>query len=243
MSAGELQGRVALVSGAASGIGAAIARRLRAAGAWVAGLDLQPCAGLDASLRADVRSEADLDAAFAALPGPAVILVHAAALCPRGGLLEHGPAAWADVHDVNVLGALRLLHRAVPGMRAARGGAVLLVSSINAQFATPSHTAYASSKAALNSLTQSAAVELAPDGIRVNAVAPASIDTPMLRASYASQPNSAAALAANAHRHPLARLGRAEEVAELAFFLLSDRAAWITGAVHPIDGGASATRR
>ena len=86
-------------------------------------------------------------------------------------------------------------------------------------------------------------MELAPDGIRVNAVAPASIDTPMLRASYASQPNSAAALAANAHRHPLARLGRAEEVAELAFFLLPDRAAWITGAVHPIDGGASATRR
>lgn len=243
MSAGELHGRVALVSGAASGIGAAIAQRLRAAGAWVAGLDLQACAGLDASLRADVRSDADLDAAFASLPGPALIVVHAAALCPRGGLLDHGPAAWADVHDVNVLGALRLLQRAVPGMRAAQGGSVLLLSSINAQFATPTHTAYASSKAALESLTRSAAVELAADGIRVNAIAPASIDTPMLRASYASQPDGARALADNVHRHPLARFGQPGEVAELALFLLGDRAAWITGAIHPIDGGASATRR
>jgi len=239
----ELQGRVALVSGAASGIGAAIAQRLRAAGAWVAGLDLQPCAGLDASLRADVRSDAELDAAFAALPGPALIVVHAAALCPRGGLLEHNPADWADVHDVNVLGALRLLQRSAPGMRAAQRGAVLLVSSINARFATPSHTAYASSKAALNSLTQSAAVELAADGIRVNAIAPASINTPMLRASYASQPDGPRALSDNVHRHPLARFGQPEEVAELALFLVSDRAAWITGAIHPIDGGASATRR
>lgn len=246
MIEGELHGRVALVSGAASGIGAAIALRLRSAGAWVAGLDLQPCVGLDASLQADVRSDAELDAAFAsiaALAGPALILVHAAALCPRGGLLEHSPADWAAVHDVNVLGALRLLQRAVPGMRAQQQGAVLLVSSINARFATPTHTAYASSKAALDSLTQSAAVELAMDGIRVNAIAPASIDTPMLRASYADQPDAARKLADNVHRHPLARFGTPAEVAELALFLVSDRASWITGAIHPIDGGAGATRR
>lgn len=243
MIEGELHGRVALVSGAASGIGAAIALRLRAAGAWVAGLDLQPSVGLDASLQADVRSDAELDAAFAALPGPALILVHAAALCPRGGLLEHSPADWAAVHDVNVLGALRLLQRAVPGMQGAGRGAVLLVSSINARFATPTHTAYASSKAAIDSLTQSAAVELAADGIRVNAIAPASIDTPMLRASYADQPDAARKLADNVHRHPLARFGTPAEVAELAHFLVSDRAAWITGAIHPIDGGAGATRR
>ena len=243
MIEGELHGRVALVSGAASGIGAAIALRLRSAGAWVAGLDLQPSVGLDASLQADVRSDAELDAAFAALPGPALILVHAAALCPRGGLLEHSPADWAAVHDVNVLGALRLLRRAVPGMRAERQGAVLLVSSINARFATPTHTAYASSKAAIDSLTQSAAVELAADGIRVNAIAPASIDTPMLRASYADQPDAARKLADNVHRHPLARFGTPAEVAELALFLVSDRASWITGAIHPIDGGAGATRR
>jgi NAD(P)-dependent dehydrogenase (short-subunit alcohol dehydrogenase family) len=234
--------RVVLVSGAASGIGAAIAARFAAAGDRVAGLDLQPssCA---LSLQADLRSEAAVEQALQrALSewGSPTVLVHAAGISPRGGLLEQSPADWLNLYDVNVIGALRLLQATVPGMKAAGGGAVLLLSSINASFGTPSHTAYAASKAAINSLTQSAALELAADGIRVNAIAPASIDTPLLRASYEGDN---AKLAANATRHPIARLGSPEEVAELAFFLCSDAAAWITGATHPIDGGASATRR
>ncbi len=243
---GELDGCVALVTGAASGIGAAIVDRFRAAGAKVAGLDVAPSPGADLGLVADLRSDAALAEAHARLVanlGAPGILVHAAAVSVPGGTLDTDPAAFADIYDVNVIGAVRLLRRCVPAMREAGGGAIVLLSSINAGFATPTLAAYAASKAALDSLTRTAALEFAPDNIRVNAIAPASIDTPLLRASFDRQPDPEQARAENALRHPLARLGTAEEVAELALFLASDRASWITGAVHPIDGGAHVTRR
>lgn len=240
----NLEGRRALVTGAASGIGAAIAARLAQAGALVAGLDLEPSEGVACPLVADLRSDEQLDAAFAIAAGSIGmpdIVVHAAALQPSGGCLDTGPQGWADAYDVNVIGAVRLLRRCVPHMRRAGGGSILLLSSINASFATPTLAAYAASKAALENLARSAALEFAPDDIRVNAIAPASIDTPLLRASYAGSPEGA--LDSNKARHPLARFGTPREVAELALFLVSDSAAWITGAVYPIDGGASVTRR
>jgi 2-keto-3-deoxy-L-fuconate dehydrogenase len=246
MAGGELEGRVALVTGAASGIGAAVAARFRAEGARVAGLDLRAPSGSDVDLTADLRSDAALAEAFGKVEkaiGAPDILVHAAGISPAGGTLDTEPATFADIYDVNLIGAVRLLRLCVPGMRAVGRGAVVLLSSINADFATPTLAAYAASKAALNSLTRTAALELAPDNIRVNAVAPASIDTPMLRDSFGRQPDPARARAENALRHPLARLGTAGEVAELALFLASDRSAWITGAIHPIDGGAHVTRR
>lgn len=236
----ELDNRVALVTGAASGIGAAIAARLRAAGAKVAGLDLRMAEGVD--FVADLRSDVALEEAIGRL-GPVDVLVHAAAASVPGGVLDTDPQTYADIYDVNVIGAVRLMRLLVPGMREKGGGSILLLSSINASFATPTLAAYAASKAALESLTRTAALELAPDGIRVNAIAPASIDTPLLRGSFDSHPDPAAARAQNVLRHPLGRLGLPEEVAELALFLSSDRAAWITGAVHPIDGGAGVTRR
>ncbi|AXB79370.1 SDR family NAD(P)-dependent oxidoreductase [Novosphingobium sp. P6W] len=245
MEVRELEGRVALVTGAASGIGAAIAARLRAAGARVAGLDLTAAKDAELALVADLRSETALAEAVDRMEaqfGPADILVHAAAAFVPGGVLETHPADYADIYDVNVVGAVRLMQRVVPGMRGRGGGSIVLISSINARFATPSLAAYAASKAALESLTRTAALEFSGDGIRVNAVAPASIDTPLLRGSFESQPNPAAARAQNVLRHPLGRLGMPEEVAELALFLASDKAAWITGAVHSIDGGAGVTR-
>lgn len=238
----ELQGQVALVTGAASGIGAAIAARLRAAGARVAGLDLGVADGVDLPLVADLRSDTALAAAMEQLGG-VDILVHAAAASVPGGVLDTDPGAYADLYDVNVIGAVRLMRHLVPAMREKGRGSILLLSSINASFATPSLAAYAASKAALESLTRTAALEFAPWGVRVNAIAPASVDTPLLRGSFESQSDPAAARAANILRHPLGRLGLPEEVAELALFLSSDRAAWITGAVHPIDGGAGVTRR
>lgn len=242
MSDSELAGRTALVTGAASGIGAAIARRFRAAGARVAGLDLQPATDVDETLVADLRSDGDVAEAVARLGG-IDILVHAAAISVHGGTIDTDTAAWADIYDVNVIGAVRLMRDAVPAMRARGGGSILLLSSINAGFATPTLAAYAASKAAIESLTRTAALEFAPDGIRVNAIAPASVDTPLLQDSFDRAADPEAARAANVLRHPLGRLGTPEDVAELALFLASDRASWITGAIHPLDGGARVTRR
>lgn len=242
MSENELGGRVALVTGAASGIGAAIAARFRAAGARVAGLDRDAVAGVDLALTADLRSDEAVAAAMAEL-GAVNILVHAAAISVHGGVIDTAPADYADLYDVNVVGAVRLMQHVVPAMRAGGGGSILLLSSINAGFATPTLAAYAATKAAIESLTRTAALELAPDNIRVNAIAPASIDTPLLRQSFDRAEDPAAARHANIARHPLGRLGTPEDVAELALFLASDRAGWITGAIHSIDGGASVTRR
>ena len=241
----ELSGHVALVTGAASGIGAAIVRRFQTEGARVAGLDITPGAAGDYSVTADMRSGPALEQAIAAATtkiGAPDIVVHAAAASFAGGVFDTDPATFLDLYDVNVVGAVRLLQLCVPAMRS-RGGSVLLMSSINADFATPTLAAYATTKAAVNNLVQTAALELAPDKIRINAIAPSSIDTPLLRASFARSPDPAAALAKNADRHPLGRIGTAEEVADLALFLASDRARWITGSVYAIDGGAGVTRR
>jgi NAD(P)-dependent dehydrogenase (short-subunit alcohol dehydrogenase family) len=239
----QFKGRRVLVTGAASGIGAAIAARLGEAGATVAGLDLERCPQLACSVVADLRVEASLAAAFAAIEssmGMPDIVVHAAAMQVGGGCLDTDPAVFAAIYEVNVIGAVRLMQWCVPHMCKQGGGSVLLISSINASFATPTLAAYAASKAALENLAKSAALEFAPHGVRVNAIAPASVDTPAFRASYAGDDD---ALERNKARHPIARFGLASEVAELAQFLVSDQALWITGAIYPIDGGASVTRR
>jgi len=234
------------VTGAASGIGAAIVARFRAEGAMVTGLDVKSLPGDASHLVADLRSDASVAAAMDTLHrtgGMPQIVVHAAAITAAGGVLDIEPERYADVYNVNVLGAVRLLRHCVPAMKADGGGAVLLLSSVNAEFATPSQAAYAASKAALNNLTKTAALEWAAAGIRVNAIAPATIDTPLMRQGLAAQPQPLEAAEANRRRHPIARFGTADEVAELALFLVSDAAGWITGAIYTIDGGASIARR
>lgn len=240
-----LSGRVALVTGAASGIGAAIVARLQAEGARVAGLDVKAGAVSDINLIADMRSTAALEAAVAETTkslGAPDILVHAAAASFAGGVFDTDPQTFLDLYDVNVVGAVRLLQLCTPAMRS-RGGSVIVLSSINADYATPTLAAYAATKAALNNLVKTAALELAPSKIRVNAIAPASIDTPLLRESFARTSDPEEARTKNIARHPLGRLGSAEEVAELVLFLASDRAQWITGSVYRIDGGAGVTRQ
>ena len=243
---GELTGRTAVVTGAASGIGAAIAARLRTAGARVAGLDINAGIGSDHDIVADLRDGAALTRGLAMARdaiGTPTILIHAAAATHPGGCLDTDPSTFVDLYDVNVAGAVRLMQACVPDMQAAGGGAIVMLSSINARFATPTLAAYAATKAALDNLVQTAALELAPDAIRVNAIAPASVDTPAMRASYARADDPAEARRRNIERHPIARLGTADEVAELALFLVSDNAGWITGSVYAIDGGAHVARR
>lgn len=240
-----MTGRTVLVTGAASGIGAAVVARLRADGARVAALDLGDASGADASARADLRSADAVTTAVDALRaavGPFDALVHCAGICPPGSTLDSDDAQWLDVYTVNVLGALRVIRQVVPDMRG-RGGSIVLVSSINARFATPGLAAYAASKAALEEMARTAALELAGDQIRVNTIAPASVDTPMLQASFARAADPVAARRSNEQRHPLGRLGTPDDAAELALFLVSPRSGWITGSVFALDGGAGVTRR
>ena len=246
MSTQTLAGRAAIVTGTASGIGAAVARRLRDEGASVTGFDLRASPKVARSVEVDLRNDAavrDAVVLAAAAHGPATILVHCAGISPPGSILESDDALFLETYDVNMLSAVRLLRHCVPAMREVGGGSVVLTSSINARFATPTLAAYAASKAAVESLVRTAALEFAPWQVRINGMAPASVDTPMMQASFALDSDPEAARQRNIGRHPLGRLGTADDVAELALFLVGDGSAWLTGGIFPIDGGASVTRR
>jgi NAD(P)-dependent dehydrogenase (short-subunit alcohol dehydrogenase family) len=242
----RLHGAITVVTGAAGGIGAAICRRFRDEGAKVAALDIrEPKAG-DANIACDVSNDTSVASAAAqvrATLGIPRIVVHAAAISETAETLRSSPASFALIYDVNVIGAVRLVQTFAPTMMGLDDPTFLFISSINGQMGAPGLSAYACSKGALDALTKTLALELAPRGIRVNAIAPASIDTPMLRAKFDNQPDPAGARAANVRRHPLGRLGTPEDVANLAAFLVSREASWITGSVCPLDGGAHLARR
>ncbi len=240
-----LNGKTAVVTGGASGIGRAITEALKAAGAKVAVLDLKPGAG-DLNLTCDVGSDGSVMAACAQVTaafGTPDILIHCAATTFKGTVLDTPISDFERIMNINVYGALRLTSGFVDAMRVRKSGVILYISSINAKFATPGQGVYAASKAALDSVVKTMAVELADDSIRINTIQPSSVATPLLVEGFNAMPNREEAIAANKARHPLNRWGEPGEVAKLALFLVSDDAAWITGAHYALDGGASVTRR
>jgi NAD(P)-dependent dehydrogenase (short-subunit alcohol dehydrogenase family) len=228
----------ALVAGGGSGIGLATARMLAARGAAVTVLDRDVSAvpaGI-AGLRVDATDAGAVRDALAGLPVD--VLVNAIGVEHVATAEDTDPVAWDRVIATN-LGSYHFVTTAVlPTL--ADGGSIVNVASQLALVGAPRFAAYTASKAGILGYTRSLALELAPRGIRVNAVCPGAVDTPLLRRQFADGDGPQGTMEQLIRMHPLGRLGRPEEIAELIAFLASPASSWITGSTFVADGGYTA---
>ena len=252
---GRLDGKVAFITGAGSGIGAACALRFAEEGARVAGLDLATKAledwqraadRTDAVLLAgDVRDASSVAAALEATGerfGRVDIVVNAAGVA-GGGPVHMAPVEeWDRVLDINLKGTFLVCKHAIPQMLEQGGGSIVNIASVEGLEGTEGGSAYNASKGGVVLLTRNMAMDYARKGIRVNAVCPGFIDTPLLRAVFVG-PEMAEMLAKIREAHQLGRLGRASEIANAVLFLASDEASFITGQALAVDGGFTAGHR
>jgi meso-butanediol dehydrogenase/(S,S)-butanediol dehydrogenase/diacetyl reductase len=244
-------GAVAVVTGGASGIGKAVCERLAAEGAevWVADLDARAADRVAATLPkasaagVDVADPEAVDAMVGEIvrsSGRIDVLVNNAGVVLDASVWETSPADWARVLAVNLSGAFYGCRAALPHMIAARRGAIVNTASDAGIVGWPRQAAYCASKGGVVQLTRAAALDAAPYGVRVNCVCPAFTDTPLVDAWVQAQADPDAARAAVAREQPLGRIGRPEEIAAAIAYLASDEAAFVTGAVLPVDGGVTA---
>jgi NAD(P)-dependent dehydrogenase (short-subunit alcohol dehydrogenase family) len=240
-----------IVTGGASGMGAACARLFADAGAQVVILDrngdaaANVAAGIGATVLAgDVTSSAFCDEAVAETVdrhGTLDALVNAAGTIVRADALGTNDDDWYRQFRVNVDGTFFMCRAAVRAMQPHGSGAIVNFGSIWGGTGGQGHTAYCAAKGAVHNLTRAMALDHARDGIRINAVAPGEVDTPMLRAAGRATPATDEELAAMAERTiPMARLARPEEIARVVVFLASDQASYMTGAIVPVDAGYTA---
>ncbi|MDQ1717806.1 MAG: 2-keto-3-deoxy-L-fuconate dehydrogenase [Pseudonocardiales bacterium] len=243
---GSFDGLTALVTGGASGIGAAIADVLTEQGARVAVLDRET-SGRDGivSVQADVGDDGAVRAAVASAVaelGGLDVLVNNAGIGAQGGIDANDDAEWHRVLDVNVLGLVRVTRAALPALRASAHGAIVNTCSIAATAGLPQRALYSASKGAVLSLTLAMAADLLPEGIRVNAVNPGTADTPWVSRLLSSAADPAAERAALEARQPHGRLVSADEVAHAVAYLASPQAGSTTGTWLAVDGGMSGLR-
>ncbi|WP_328518385.1 SDR family NAD(P)-dependent oxidoreductase [Actinoplanes oblitus] len=245
MAMRDLDGLVAAITGGGSGIGAACARRLAAAGAKVGILDLDPANSPGLPLKTDVRDTASLRAAFAGLAeahGGVDILVNSAGISAVGTVEANDDAEWARVLDVNVTGVARASRAALPYLRRSRTPVIVNLSSIAATAGLVERALYGASKGAVHALTLAMAADLVGEGIRVCCVAPGTVDTPWVTRLLARTDDPDAEKARLAARQPTGRLVTADEVAAAVQYLVSPASGATTGMSLAVDGGMSGLR-
>ena len=252
-----LQPRVVVVTGGASGLGEAIVHRFASDGDRVVVADIDEprarqvadnlnAAGLPAeSATLDVTSEGEVAAMFDALAerhGRLDALVCSAAIETRASVVECTDDDWQRVLDVNLKGPFLCCKHGIPAIARSGGGAVVILGSVLGAIGSPGYAAYCASKGALTNLAKQAAIEHAPEGVRVNVVAPSATDTGLFARVAARSDDPARMMQMVASNTPMQRLGTAAEVADTVAFLCSRGAGFISGAVIPLDGGMAARR-
>jgi NAD(P)-dependent dehydrogenase (short-subunit alcohol dehydrogenase family) len=251
----ELEGKVAIVTGATSGIGRATALRFAEEGARIAlvGRNAQALSAVAGEIKLNGGEAMTIRADVTVQPiakrivtqtvenfGRIDVLVNAAGHLVSGNIEETTLATWDAMMNVNLRAVFNLMQQVVPHL-VETSGSVVNVSSVTGLRAFPGVLAYCVSKAGLDQLTRCSALELAPKGVRVNAVNPGVVVTEIHRRGGMGQKEYKAFLERSKETHPLGRVGQAYEVAELILYLASERAAWITGATYSIDGGRAQT--
>ncbi len=234
MASDRLKGRKAIVTGAGSGIGAAVAARLRADGAQVFTADISGNVDLVADLTESGINAALVERAVAALGGLDT-LVPCAGISAFHPLEGHDDAYFARVMEVNVMTVFRLVRDAVPHLKAAGNGRVVTIGSTTSSHGDEGLCAYSASKHAVLGFTKSAAAELGPFGVTVNCVQPGAIATPMTAPAFNEMPDFKTFWE---NKAPLRRLGQPEDIADVIAFLCSDDARFMSGHGVWVDGGA-----
>lgn len=242
---GRLPGKVTYITGAASGIGLACARRFAAEGAVVVGSDINPTdQWADAVAEApasrfynlDVRDEAEqmrIGAEIAAEHGRIDVVVTAAGIAGGGFVHSMTLESWQNVQDVNLTGTFLTAKAVLPAMIAQRSGSIITIASVEGLEGCEGGSTYNASKGAVVLLTKNLACDYGAAGIRANVICPGFIDTPLLQSVVSGLPYADQIAA----QHKLGRFGRPEEIAGAAYFLASDDASFVSGVALPVDGG------